>query len=254
MDNNKISVVINTYNAEKHLARVLESVKGFDEIVICDMESTDGTLDIAKEYGCKIVTFEKGDCQIVEPARQFAINSATYKWVLLVDADELITPELHDYLYKRIAEEDSPKGIFIPRKNYFMGKFMICNYPDYILRFFARDNITWPPYVHSIPSVEGQTEKIPANRKELAFIHLANDSIKDRLAKTNQYTDNEVEKKKDKHYGAMALIYRPMFRFFKSYVLKQGFRMGVQGFIYACFEGIYQFIVVCKILEKRYSK
>lgn len=128
---------------------------------------------------------------------------------------------------------------------------MICNYPDYILRFFARDNITWPPYVHSIPTIQGRTEKIPANRKELAFIHLANDSIRERLAKTNQYTDNEVEKKKGKNYGAMALVYRPMFRFFKSFVLKQGFRMGVRGFIYACFEGIYQFVVVCKILERR---
>lgn len=254
MDNSKISVVINTYNAEKHLARVLESVKDFDEIVICDMESTDSTLDIARKYGCKIVNFERRDCKIVEPARQFAIQSATYKWVLLVDADELITTELHDYLYNRIKEEDCPTGLFIPRKNYFMGKFMICNYPDYILRFFERDAITWPPFVHAIPTVQGRTEKIPAKRKDLAFIHLANDSIKDRLAKTNQYTDNEVEKKKGKNYSAWALIYRPMFRFFKSYILKQGFRMGVQGFIYACFEGIYQFIVVCKILERRYAK
>lgn len=54
-----ISVVVNTYNAEQHLKKVLESVKDFDEIVICDMESTDHTLDIAKEYGCKIVCFPK---------------------------------------------------------------------------------------------------------------------------------------------------------------------------------------------------
>ena len=54
-----ISVVINTYNAAKHLKEVLESVKGFDEIVVCDMESTDNTLEIAREYNCKIVTFEK---------------------------------------------------------------------------------------------------------------------------------------------------------------------------------------------------
>ena len=72
----KISVVINTYNAEQHLSRVLGAVKDFDEIVICDMESTDSTLDIARQYGCKIVTFEKKDYTIVEPARNFAIQSA----------------------------------------------------------------------------------------------------------------------------------------------------------------------------------
>ena len=60
----KISVVINTYNAEQHLAKVLDAVKDFDEIVICDMESTDSTLDIARQYGCKIVTFEKKDYTI----------------------------------------------------------------------------------------------------------------------------------------------------------------------------------------------
>lgn len=90
--NNSISVVINTYNAERDLREVLESVKEFDEIVICDMESTDNTLDIAKEYGCKVVTFPKENHRIVEPARNFAIQSASSKWVLVVDADEIIPP------------------------------------------------------------------------------------------------------------------------------------------------------------------
>ena len=106
--NKKISVVINTYNAEKDLARVLESVKEFDEIVICDMESTDSTLEIAKQYNCKIVTFPKKNYTIVEPARQFAIDSASYKWVLLVDADEIVTKELHDYLYNAIEKSNCP--------------------------------------------------------------------------------------------------------------------------------------------------
>lgn len=116
MNNNKISVVINTYNASKFLARVLDSVKDFDEIVICDMESTDDTLEIAQRYGCKIVTFKKEGVSIVEPARQFAIDAASHPWVLVVDADELVTPALHDYLYAKIAEAQCPDGISIPRK------------------------------------------------------------------------------------------------------------------------------------------
>ena len=88
-----ISVVINTYNASQHLAEVLETVKDFDEVVICDMESTDNTLDIARKYGCKIVIFPRGNYQICEPARQTAIDAASCKWVLVVDADELVTPE-----------------------------------------------------------------------------------------------------------------------------------------------------------------
>ena len=116
-----ISVVINTYNAEKHLKAVLEAVKNFDEIVICDMESTDQTLDIARSYNCKIVTFPKGNLRIVEPARQFAIDKASSPWVLVVDADEVVTPELRKYLYDAIRKDSCPDAIAIPRKNYFMG-------------------------------------------------------------------------------------------------------------------------------------
>ena len=89
--NNKISVVINTYNAERHLAEVLDSVKDFDEIVVCDMESTDHTRDIALARGCRVVTFPKRDYVSAEPARTYAIQQASYHWVLVVDADE-VTP------------------------------------------------------------------------------------------------------------------------------------------------------------------
>ena len=133
---NRISVVINTYNAEEHLAQVIDSVKGFDEVLVCDMESTDRTLDIARSHGCRIITFERKHYNIVEPAREFAIHQAQYDWVLVVDADELVTPQLKDYLYRRVNASDCPDGLFIPRKNYFMGRFLHCHYPDHILRFF----------------------------------------------------------------------------------------------------------------------
>ena len=82
---NKISVVINTYNAEKHLREVLDSVKDFDEIVICDMESKDNTLAIAREYGCKIVTFEKKNYTIVElPATLLYKVLLTHGYLLLM--------------------------------------------------------------------------------------------------------------------------------------------------------------------------
>ena len=254
MDDNKISVVINTYNAEKFLKRVLDSVKDFDEIVVCDMESTDNTVAIAKEYGCKVVVFPKGNCTIVEPARNFAIQSATMKWVLVLDADELVTPELKEYLYKHISHENAAQGLWIPRKNYFMGRFMHCFYPDYILRFFIKDGAEWPPYIHSVPIIKGLINKIPAKRKELAFIHLANDNLRSRIDKTNLYTENEVEKRKHKNYGMAALIHRPFFRFFKAYILKGGIRDGKAGFICACYEAIYQFIAVTKIIEKKYRR
>lgn len=254
MNNKEISVVINTYNAERHLERVLEAVKGFDEIVICDMESTDSTLAIARRYGCKIVTFIKGDCTVVEPARMFAIKAATKDWVLVIDADEIVTPELKDCLYKYIAAEGCAQGLLIPRKNHFMGKFMRNLYPDYQLRFFLRDKVDWPPYVHARPIIDGRTEKLPAGRMELAFIHLANETVSEKLIKADLYTENEIIKRKAKRYGTAALFHRPLVRMFKSYIIKGGFRMGVEGLIHAGLEGIYQFVIVAKMIEQRRRK
>jgi glycosyltransferase involved in cell wall biosynthesis len=79
----KISVVIHTFNSEKFLERVLSSVKDFDEIIICDMYSTDRTQEIAQKYNCKIIYHEK--CEIPESARNFAIRAASNEWILVVD-------------------------------------------------------------------------------------------------------------------------------------------------------------------------
>jgi len=247
---NKISVVINTYQAALHLDRVLDAVKDFDEVLICDMESTDETLDIARKHGCRIVTFARREYNIVEPAREYAIHEATHEWVLVVDADEIVTPQLRQYLYQRIQEVSCPDGLFIPRKNYFMGRFMRCHYPDHILRFFRKDKTHWPAIIHCQPEVDGRVEKIPAKRRELAFEHLANDSVENIVSKTNQYTRNELERKQHRHYGTLAFLGRPLFRFFKVYILKGAVLDGVPGFIKAVLEGYYQFIFLAKKYEQ----
>ena len=253
-EENKISVVINTYNAEKHLQMVLDALKSFDEIIICDMESTDRTTEIAQQNKCHLIIFPKGNYRIVEPARQFAINHAKYPWIFVVDADEIVPSSLHDYLYIRIQDSQCPEGIMIPRKNYFMGHFMHASYPDYILRFFKKEKCQWPSAIHSSPDINGRIEKISKKRKDLAFIHLANDTISTILHKNNIYSDYEVIKRKNKHYGIWALFFRPGFRFFKSYFLKGGCLDGRPGLIHAILDAIYQFSFVAKFIEKNNTK
>lgn len=253
-EKNKISVVINTYNAAQHLDKVLDAVSSFDEVLVCDMESTDNTLDIARRHDCRTVTFERKDYNIVEPAREFAIRQACCEWVLVVDADEIVTPQLRDYLYRRICQPDCPDGLFIPRKNYFMGRLMRCHYPDHILRFFRKDVTHWPPIIHCSPNVEGKVEKIPARHKELAFEHLANDSVANIVNKTNQYTYNELARKQHRHYSAAAFVWRPFFRFFKTYILKGAILDGMPGFIKATLEGYYQFVFLAKKYEQTADK
>lgn len=194
MEKKEISVVINTYNAEKFLQRVLDSVKDFDEVVICDMESTDHTVEIAQRAGCKVVTFPKGNHTCVEPARNFAIQSASCPWVLVVDADELVTPELRTYLYQHINKPNSARGLYIPRQNRFMNTPKKGFSKDYQLRFFIREGTVWPPYIHSIPQVQGPVEHIDNHLYNVQLIHLAENYLADMLEKCNRYTTNEVLK------------------------------------------------------------
>lgn len=254
MNKQGITVIIHTYNAAKHLEAVLKSVQGFDEVLVCDMESTDETLGIAARYGCRIITFARGTYNIVEPARQFAIERASCDWVLVVDADELVSAELRTYLYAHIQQADPAAGLAIPRRNYFMGRFMHAAYPDYVLRFFRRELTIWLPIIHASPRVEGEVLRIPRGRKGLALEHLANDSVHAILHKHNIYSDHELPKRAHKHYGLAALLLRPLARFVRSYLLKGGFRDGLPGLIHAGTDAIYQFVIVAKLIEGRRSK
>jgi glycosyltransferase involved in cell wall biosynthesis len=247
---NNISVVINTYNASKYLAQVLDTAKSFEEIVVCDMESTDNTVEIAKSYGAKVVTFPKANHKSAEPARTFAIQSASSDWVLVVDADELIPQALHDYLYDFIKNPGDIRGLYIPRKNYTMGTFLPSSYPDYQLRFFIKEGTVWPPYVHTFPTVNGKLDHIPEKRKDVAFDHL-DDSTHATLIRLNNYTDNEVEKRAGKKVTLLKIIASPMMRFIKQYILKGGFLYGIAGYVQAVRSAQYKFTVLCKLYEKQ---
>ena len=244
-----ISVVINTYNAEQHLAEVLETVKNFDEIVVCDMESTDSTVKIANEYGCKVVTFPKGNYTIVEPARNFAIQSASNEWVLLVDADELVTPQLHDFVYDAISNPNCPDAFFVPRKNHVFGKYLKSTYPDYHFRFFRKEGVDWPPYIHSVPTIDGVVEHIPKEREDCALIHLSS-TARSSFIKMNDYSDNDLIKRGAKSVSILNLIFEPSFRFFKNYILKGGIFYGRLGFIQACNNAIGRYMLVVKQMER----
>ncbi len=245
-----ISVVINTYNASKYLAQVLDSVKNFDEVLVCDMESNDRTIAIAKEYGCKIVTFPKADHKSAEPARTFAIQSASSDWVLVVDADELVSDALRSYLYDFIKNPGDIRGLYIPRKNYTMKVFLPASYPDYQLRFFIKEGTVWPPFVHTFPTVQGKLSYIPKSRRDCAFDHL-DDSTRATINRLNNYTDNEVEKRAGVKITLFKLITSPMMRFIKQYFLKGGVLYGIPGFVQAIRSAQYKFTVLCKLYEKQ---
>ena len=246
----KISVVINTYNSERALEQCLEGVKQFDEIVVCDMHSTDRTVAIAEKYNARIIYHEH--TKIVEPAREFAIAAALNNWVLVVDSDEIVTPALREYLYRFTSQNATCKGLFIPRKNYFMGRFMHASYPNRLLRFFEKSSVSWPAIIHAVPTVSGSTEKIPRCRRDLALVHLECDDVSDVLRKMDTYSDKSLEKDK-RRYGGWGMFGRSWFVFFRNYIIKGGFRDGLPGFIYCGLTAFTKFVTIAKSIQKRYN-
>lgn len=246
----KISAVINTYNASALLERTLQSLGAFDEIVVCDMESTDATVAIARSYGCKVVTFPKGNHNICEPARNAAIQAASSEWVLVVDADEVVTPQLAAYLYERIAAPDCPAALMVPRKNHFLGRHFPSSYPDYQCRFMRRTCVDWPPEIHSKPLIDGRVEHIPSKRVELALLH-ASESMSAFYLKMCRYTDNEVTRRQAKRVTLLRLVVEPLFRFVKRYFFKGEILHGKVGYIRSQNSCFYRFMVLCKLYERQ---
>ncbi|MDR1937823.1 MAG: glycosyltransferase family 2 protein [Tannerellaceae bacterium] len=249
----EISVVIHTLNSGSVIRQCLESVRGFDEIIVCDMYSCDDTLQIVREYGAAVVMHEP--CNgIPEPARMFAVGQATKEWVFVVDSDEVVPPALKAYLYRAVSQANPPDALFVPRKNYFMDTCMRASFPDYQLRFFRKDKfVSWPVTVHSRPEINGIAGKIPP-KKELAFIHLDDNRVSAIVSKMNNYTDRETERRKNRKATIGGLIFKPAYRFVQFYLFKGGFRDGKAGFIYSFLHAYYKFLAVSKAIERQGSK
>lgn len=249
----KISVVIHTYNSEHYLRRCLESVRSFDEIVICDMYSSDTTLEIAAEFGCKVVYHEYTG-GVPEPARNFAIQSASHEWVLVVDSDEVVPDTLRHKLYEFVeASGELYSGLRIARRNYFMGRFMHGSYPDYILRLMRKSRSNWPPMIHSSVQIDGQVAKLKA-RPELSFEHLDDPTMTQFIAKLNRYTDNERKRHAGKNYSALMAAIKIWYRFFRLYIVRGGFRDGKAGYVYAKLASFSKAVIMFKLWEDSKSR
>lgn len=250
----KISVVINTYNASEHLEEVISYLKSFDEIIVCDMESTDNTREIAKKLGCRIIIFPKGNTTICEPARNFAIQSAKNEWVFIVDADEIVPKNLTEYLIKYVNSESHADALRICRMNLFLGDHPSVIYPDYQCRLLRKSKCYWPPTIHSTPQIDGMVESMDRCRRDLALIHKPI-KFADYIHKNFcQYTDNEVTRryKIGLKISFLQLIFQPACRFIKRYIIKGGIFNGKIGYIEAQCDAIYKFITLCKLYEHQF--
>src|SRR5574344_1005209 len=246
-----VSVVVNTYNAEKYMERCMQSAKDADEIIVCDMHSTDKTVEIAQKHGAKVVYFE--NVGFAEPARNFANSQVTSDYFIVLDSDEYLSEDFIKNIKKFIDEQEiKPYGIEFTYKNEILGKVLHSYSKSKLLRFFKKGCVNYPARVHAGPEVSGEPIIIFPNVNENSYVtHTMVDDIKEHADKWNLYSSLELEKfkKRGTKFSIKTLLTRPFLEFIKVYFLKQGFRDGIHGYIFAIIAANYKFMTIAKLWE-----
>jgi len=243
-----ISVYVIAYNDEPNMRACLDSVAGWaDELIVVDSHSTDATAKIAHEYTDKVFQHEfKGFGRL----RNEAMAHATQDWVFSLDTDERATPELRDEIMDVIASPDAADAYFVPRQNYFLGRWIRhCGwYPDYRQpQLFRRGRLRYrEEAVH-----EGfETERPPGylNRHVVQYPFRDIDHY---LMKMDRYTELMAARMagEGRRFRSHQLVSHPVSTFAKMYVVRRGFLDGMPGLILSGLYAYYTFIKYAKFWE-----
>lgn len=243
----EISVVIITFNEEERLEPALKSVAGIaSEIIIVDSFSTDGTVKLAKKYTLKV--FQRKWTNYSDQ-KNFANSKASCPWILSLDADERVSPELREEILALKEGETEASAFSMPRKVFYLGKWIRHTvwYPDRKIRLFQKEKARWEgEYVHESLNVQGSIEQLKG-----ALLHYTYRNIHDHIDRLNTFAGLGAQKlyAQNKKCGAARLFLLPIFGFFKSYFLKAGFLDGFAGFVVSVLHGFSIFLRYAKLRE-----
>lgn len=238
-----LSVVIITKNEEANIGRTLESVRWADERIVVDSGSTDRTIAVARKQAATVYEEEwKG----YAAQKNSAIAKASSEWVLSLDADEQVSPELAENIrhITRSGGASNASGYFIARRNFFLGRWIRHGgfYPDRKLRLFRRGSGEFVERaVHETMRVNGTTETISGD-----LIHNAYPTLTGYIETMNRYSSLAAEVLIREHRVTSSLLWffvnvrlRPILSFVWNYFLRGGFLDGREGFLLHWYHNVY---------------
>lgn len=240
-----ITAVVLTHNSEKTLGNTLGSLDFSDEIIVVDDESTDKTCQIARMY--KATVFERSLNDDFSAQRNYGLEKAGGEWVLFIDADEVVPPELAREIQRVTSASDSNiSGYFISRQDYFGGRGLKYGETSHVLllRLAKKHAGVWIEPVHEIWQVRGETGilKNPIH-------HLPHSDVAQFLSKINRYSSIRARflYAQGKRSSLCQIIMYPTAKFFVNYIVKLGLLDGMEGLIMAVMMSFHSFLVRAKL-------
>lgn len=262
----KLSVTIITKNEADHIGAALRSVAWADERVVIDSGSTDDTVAIARQYTDR-VSVREWTGYVAQ--KNHAASIASHDWILSLDADERVTPELAGEIQRLLTSSETTSqgssqtsgqtsgrasnpehaGYLVPRVAWYLGRWIRSTdwYPDYQLRLYDRRVGQWTGrYVHESVSVRGSTDRL---RGELQ--HFPYRDIADHLETIDRYTTYAARQLHDggRRSGPLQVALHPPLAFLRNYLLRGGIRDGMPGLIISGLNAYYVLLKLAKLWE-----
>ncbi|HSW90198.1 MAG TPA: glycosyltransferase family 2 protein [Patescibacteria group bacterium] len=275
----KLSVIVATHNEEANIGKCLDAIKGIaDEMIVADGESTDRTVEIAKAKGAMVLHMTNK--KMFHINKEEARKKAKGDWILFLDADEIVTPELAKEIKLVLADVYHPatlnkqfakhmrfietrdgikyssqlpiNGYFIARKNYFLGRYLMHSgvYPDGVIRLVRKDKAFWPcKDVHEQMSVDGGVSWLTE-----PMIHMADPTFSRYMERANRYTtltaDSLSKTKTGKDFFTIVnfMLWKPTITFLFLFFRHKGFMDGFSGFVWSLMSGLHYAMAYLKFL------
>jgi (heptosyl)LPS beta-1,4-glucosyltransferase len=245
----KLSVTIITLNEAANIDACLSSVAWADERLVVDSGSTDGTADRARAAGARVIV---RDWPGYSEQKNVAAGEASHDWILSIDADERVTPELGAEIATLLGSEPPAAGYRVPRIAWHLGRWIRTTdwYPDYQLRLYDRRRARWKPRrVHESVEADGPVAPLQHDLQHYAYRDIGHHH-----QTMDRYTSLAAEEMyaNGRRAGLSDLVLHPPAAFLRNYILRRGFLDGAAGFTISAMNAYYVFLKFAKLRERQH--
>ena len=241
-----LSVYMITFNNALTIEKALQSVAGWaNDVVVVDSHSADGTAEIAQKYTESICQYDTTD---MREKYQYAQDQCTHPWVLFIDADEWLTPQLKEEAEKIISGNTDYNGFMVNRRNVYLGREIKYGgwYPDHEIRLYRKDRGGWQGGIHAKVFVDGKVGELKSY-----YMHAPYTDTAHQIRTIDRYSEAFAQDlySTGRRFHLINMLARPIYRFFRDYIFKRGFLDGIPGLIIVASTMYYVFMKHARLWE-----